>query len=65
LSQLSNATGGGQANSLAETQVFKGVWALPLTVVIRFPSVQNAKAWHDDREHIGLAKFRHGTACKN
>lgn len=53
------------ATSKAETEVLEGTWALPRTVIMRFPSVEHAKAWHSDPEYVELAKIRHRTASAN
>lgn len=53
------------ATSRAETEVLEGGWALPRTVIMRFPSVEAAKAWHEDPEYRDLTKIRHRTAKTN
>ena len=53
------------ATSKAETQVLEGSWALPRTVLMRFPSVAHARAWHADPEYVALAAIRHRTASTN
>ncbi|MEX0344426.1 MAG: DUF1330 domain-containing protein [Rhizobiaceae bacterium] len=53
------------ATSKQETHVLEGDWALPLTVLMRFPSVEAARAWHSDPEYAELAKIRHATAEAN
>lgn len=53
------------ATSRAETEVLEGSWAMPRTVVMRFPSVADAKAWHTDPEYVELARIRHRTASTN
>ena len=53
------------ATSKAETQVLEGAWTLPRTVIMRFPSVEDARAWHSDPEYVELAKIRHRTARAN
>ena len=53
------------ATSRADTEVLEGVWALPRTVIMRFPSVEHAKAWHRDPEYVELASIRHSTARTN
>ena len=53
------------ATSSAETVVREGSWALPRTVIMRFPSVEGAKAWHTDPEYTELSKIRHRTASAN
>jgi len=53
------------ATSSAETEVLEGSWAKPRTVIMRFPSVEDAKAWHDDPDYKELATIRHRTAATN
>lgn len=53
------------ATSRAETEVLEGTWSLPRTVIMRFPSVQDAKAWHEDPDYVRLADIRHRTAATN
>ena len=53
------------ATSRAETEILEGSWALPRTVLMRFPSVAAAKAWHDDPEYRALTEIRHRTAQTN
>lgn len=53
------------ATSNDRTEVLEGAWALPRTVVMRFPSIEHAKAWYHDPEYVELAKIRHRTASAN
>ena len=53
------------ATSSAETHVMEGSWASPKTVIMRFPSLADANAWHNDPEYVQLAKIRHRTASTN
>lgn len=53
------------ATSRAETEILEGSWAMSRTVIMRFPSVNHAKAWHDDPDYKALAKIRHRTASTN
>ena len=53
------------ATSRAETHVLEGTWALPRTVIMRFLSVEHAKAWHADPDYVALAEIRHRTARTN
>ena len=53
------------ATSSSETEVLEGAWALPWTVIMRFPSVEHAKAWYNDFEYQQLVKIRHRTAATN
>lgn len=51
--------------SSAATDVLEGVWEFPHTVVMRFPSKEQARAWYADPDYIELAKIRHRTARAN
>ena len=53
------------ATSKSETVVLEGTWSLPRTVLMRFPSIEAARAWHTDPEYVELAKIRHRTARAN
>ncbi|MGG7643562.1 DUF1330 domain-containing protein [Rhodovulum sp. YNF3179] len=53
------------ATSKAETEILEGGWVKPKTVLMRFRSVQDAKAWHADPEYVELTKIRHRTARTN
>lgn len=53
------------ATSKQETEVLEGNWAYPRTVLMRFPSVAAAHAWHDDPDYRALAEIRHRTAHAN
>jgi uncharacterized protein (DUF1330 family) len=53
------------ATSRAVTEILEGSWAMPRTVIMRFPSVAHAKAWHDDPDYKELAEIRHRTASAN
>ena len=53
------------ATSRTETEILEGSWATPRTVIMKFPSVEHAKAWHDDPDYKALAKIRHRTASAN
>lgn len=52
-------------SSKETTDVLEGEWPLPRTVVLRFPSRQDAQAWYDDEEYQALAAIRHRTADAN
>ena len=53
------------ATSGGATTVIEGTWALPRTVLMKFPSVDHAHAWHDDPDYQELAKHRHQSARAN
>ena len=58
---------GGQilATSRNVTEVMEGDWAYPCTVILQFPSVAAAHAWHSDPEYTALAAHRHKAARTN
>ena len=53
------------ATSKQETHVLEGEWAHPRTVLMRFPNIEAARAWHSDPEYQALARIRHQTADTN
>ena len=48
-----------------DTDVVEGTWPYPRTVVMQFPSIQDARAWLDDPEYQALAAIRQRTARTN
>lgn len=58
---------GGQllVTSRCETEVLEGVWSYPRTVVMKFPSSEEARAWYADPEYKALAAHRHRSAKAN
>ncbi len=48
-----------------EMEVLEGAWALPRCVVIRFPSFEQAKAWHASPEYAGPKALREASADAN
>ena len=46
------------AVSSSELEVIEGEWAYPRTVIMKFPSVEAAHAWHDDPDYQALAEHR-------
>lgn len=48
-----------------EPEVLEGEWALPRTVIIRFPTVEDARRWHSDPEYREVAEHRHRAADAN
>lgn len=58
---------GGQllVTSRCESEVLEGAWAYPRTVVMRFPSREQARAWYDDPEYKAPAAHRHRSAKAN
>ncbi len=41
-----------------EQEVLEGDWSYPRTVVLKFPSVEQAKAWHASAEYEGPKALR-------
>ena len=41
-----------------EQEVLEGDWSYPRTVVLKFPSVEQAKAWHASAEYTGPKALR-------
>lgn len=48
-----------------EMEVLEGDWALPRCVVIKFPSVEQAKAWHESDVYKPLLEMRLSSANAN
>ena len=53
------------ATSRNETELLEGTWALPRTVIMRFPNVNAARAWYNDPDYQQLAAIRHKAADAN
>ena len=53
------------ATSKQDTEVLEGSWAAFRTVLLEFPSAENAKNWYTDPEYVELMKVRHRTAKTN
>ena len=53
------------ATSFSETGVLEGSWSFPRTVLMRFPTVDDAKSWYTDPEYVELAKIRRRNASTN
>ena len=53
------------ATSRNTTTVIEGEWAYPATVIMKFPSLEAARAWCDDPDYKALAKHRHASADAN
>ncbi len=58
---------GGQllVTSRNEVEVVEGDWVHTRMVVMKFPSLDAAHAWHDDPEYQALADHRHASADTN
>ncbi len=54
-----------RATSKQTTEVLEGRWEMPRTVIMRFPSVESARAWHSDPKYRELAIIRQATADTN
>ena len=48
-----------------EGEVLEGEWAMPRTVILKFPSIEQAKAWYHSPEYQELVKFRHQASKGN
>lgn len=48
-----------------EMEVLEGAWAHPRCVVIKFPSFEQAKAWHASPEYAGPKALREASADAN
>jgi len=53
------------ATSSCRTEVVEGDWALPRTVIMKFPSTEAARNWHDDPAYRALREHRHRSAKAN
>jgi uncharacterized protein (DUF1330 family) len=48
-----------------EVELIEGDWIHTRMVVMKFPSLDAAHAWHDDPEYEALAEHRHASAHTN
>jgi uncharacterized protein (DUF1330 family) len=53
------------ATSKGETEVIEGDWATPRTVIMKFPSLDHARRWHEDPDYQALAEHRRQAARAN
>lgn len=53
------------ATSKQETEVLEGTWAMPRTVVMRFPTAEDARSWYNDPDYQKLAEIRRRNADAN
>lgn len=53
------------ATTAKETEVIEGSWALPRTVIMKFPSLEAAHRWHDDPDYQAIAAHRRASAQAN
>lgn len=42
----------------SDTEVIEGEWAYPRTVIMKFPSLEAAHAWHDAPDYQAIAAHR-------
>ncbi len=48
-----------------EQDVLEGEWAAPRTVILKFPSMEQAKAWHASPKYEGPKALRQSAANTN
>ena len=53
------------ATSKNRTEVVEGEWAHPGTVIMKFPSPEQARRWYEDPDYQALALHRHTSARAN
>ena len=53
------------ATSQQETEILEGTWAMPRTVLMRFPDAETARAWYNDPDYQKLAGIRRRNADTN
>ena len=53
------------ATSFQETTVLEGDWATPRSVLLSFPTREQAQAWFDSPAYQTLARIRRATATTN
>ncbi|MEP0940174.1 MAG: DUF1330 domain-containing protein [Rhizobiaceae bacterium] len=53
------------ATSKQETEILEGTWAMPRTVLMRFPDTESARAWFNDPDYQKLAEIRRRNADTN
>ena len=53
------------ATSKSETEIIEGEWVHPRTVIMKFPSLEDARNWHHDPEYQALAEHRWRSAQTN
>jgi len=46
-------------------EVMEGDWAMPRTVIMRFPTAEDARRWHADPGYQALAEHRHRASRAN
>ena len=48
-----------------DTRIIEGEWVYPRTALMRFPSEQEAQAWHDSKEYQQLVRHRWNSSRAN
>ncbi len=48
-----------------EFEVLEGAWSMPRTVIIRFPSVERARAWYNSPEYAAPKAVRQSASSGN
>ena len=46
-------------------EVLEGKWVFPRTVILKFPSIDQAKAWYNSPEYKELVELRHQASKGN
>ncbi len=57
--------GGKLVGCSLEVEVMDGEWAIPRTVIMRFPTSDDARRWHADPDYRALAEHRHRASRAN
>ena len=48
-----------------EVDILEGNWPEGRTIIVKFPSVEQARKWHDSAEYQKVAPYRHRSASTN
>ena len=57
--------GGKLVGRSLEAEVIEGDWAMPRTVIMRFPTAEDARRWHADPDYKALAEHRYHASRAN
>ena len=57
--------GGKLVGRSLDAEVLEGEWAMPRTVIMRFPTSDDARRWHADPDYRALAEHRHRASRAN
>jgi uncharacterized protein (DUF1330 family) len=57
--------GGRLVGRSPQAEVIEGEWAMPRTVIMRFPTPEDARRWHVDPDYQVLAKHRYRASRAN